>query len=111
MSIDPVAALQRAEVTAAEARRRLDATVSQLQARLDPKLLAREAKDVSTAAALAGVEQARRNPGIVAGAVGATGLFLLRGRIAAFFRHRRARKPVPAQPRSPAIPHYSEDRP
>lgn len=113
MTADPAADLRRAEVTAANARQQLDATVSQLQARLDPKLLMTEAKDAGTAAALAGVEQARRNPGIVAGAAGVVGLFLIRGRIAAFFRRRRARKPVPAQARShePApIIVSSEDR-
>ena len=111
---DPVADLHRAEVTAAEARRRLDRTVSQLQARLDPKLLAQEAKDRGTAVALAGADTAKRNPGVVAGAAGVLVLFLARGRIAAALRRRRARKPVPAQPRShavPATPLPSEDMP
>lgn len=94
------AELRRAEDAAAEARRRLDGTVAELQARLDPKLLAQEAKDAGTAAALAGVESARRNPGIVAGIAAAAGLFLARGRIRTALRRRRARKPVPASPRT-----------
>lgn len=101
---DPVADLHRAEETAAEARRRLDRTVSQLQARLDPKLLAQEAKDRGTAVAIAGADTAKRNPGVVAGAAGAVVLFLLRGRITAALRRRRVRKPVPAQPRTYAQP-------
>lgn len=101
---DPVADLHRAEETAAEARRRLDRTVTQLQARLDPKVLAQEARDRGTAAALAGADTAKRNPGLVAGAAGALVLFLVRGRIAAALQRRRARKPVPAQPKSHAQP-------
>jgi hypothetical protein len=101
---DPVGNLHRAEATAAEARRRLDRTVSQLQSRLDPKVLAAEAKDRGTAVALAGADSAKRNPGVVAGAAGAILLVLVRGRIARALRRRRARKPVPAQARSHAQP-------
>ena len=101
---DRVADLHRAEVTAAEARRRLDRTVSQLQSRLTPKVLAQEAKTRGTAVALAGADSAKRNPGVVAGAAGAILLVLIRGRIARALRRRRARKPVPAQARSHAQP-------
>lgn len=102
---DPVSDLHRAEVTAEEARRRLNQTVSQLQSRLDPKVLANDAKERGTAVALAGADSAKRNPGIVAGAAGAFLLFLARGRIRAALRRRKARRPVPAQARAhPAQP-------
>jgi hypothetical protein len=91
-------AAAEAEVTAA--RLRLSGTVSDLQARLDPSVLADEAKQAGLTAVTAGVEGARRNPGVVAAAVAATGLMLARHRIAGIFRRRRARKPVPAAPRS-----------
>jgi hypothetical protein len=93
---DPVQQLADAELRAAAARDDLSGTVARLQARLDPKLLAREAKEAGTAAALAGVDSARRNPGIVAGAVGAATLLLARHRIASLFR--RKPKRVPAAP-------------
>lgn len=102
---DPKQDLFTAEADAALARQRLSGTVAQLQARLDPKLLAEEAKDAGFSAARAGVDGARRNPGIIAGAVAATGLFLARHRIARLFR--RKPKPLPAQPRTspPKGPH------
>lgn len=99
---DPAANLRRAEVTAAEARARLDGTVAELQTRLDPGRLAQEAKEAGSAVAIAGVEQARRNPGVVAGAMAALGLFLARGKIAGMVRRRRAHRKVPAAPRSPS---------
>lgn len=96
---DPATRLLAAEADAALARERLSTTVGQLQARLDPQLLARDAQAVGTAAGLAAIDGARRNPGAVAGAVAAIGLFLARHRIGAFRRHRKASKPLPAQPK------------
>lgn len=95
---DPARHLLDAEAQAAEARERLSVTVSQLQARLDPKLLAKEARDASAAAARAGVDQARRNPGVIAGALGAAVLLLVSRSIRNMRRRRRAHRPVPAQP-------------
>jgi hypothetical protein len=97
---DPKIDLAAAEAEAAAARLRLSGTVSDLQARLDPQLLVEEARQVGLTAVSAGVDGARRNPGVVAAAVAATGLLLARHRIAGVFRRRRARKPVPASPRS-----------
>jgi len=96
----PRSDLAVAEAEAAAARLRLSGTVSDLQARLAPSLLAEEAKQVGLTAVNAGMDGARRNPGVVAAAVAATGLLLARHRIAGIFRRRRARKPVPAAPRS-----------
>lgn len=96
---DPATTLAAAQADAALARERLSGTVSQLQERLDPQLLVREAQAVGTAAGRAAVDGARRNPGTVAGAVAAVGLLLVRHRIIGFWRHRKASKPVPAQPR------------
>lgn len=115
---DPAHRLIDAERDAAQARERLSTTVSQLQARLDPKLLAREAKDAGTAlareakdagtaAALAGVEQARRNPAAVAAAAGVAMLLLSIRPIRAALRRRRASRPVPAQPISHSTPPVS----
>lgn len=96
---DPVTRLSAAEAEAALARERLNATLGQLQERLDPQLLAREAQAAGTAAGRAAIDGARRNPGVVAGAVAAVGLLLARHRISGFWRHRKASKPLPAQPK------------
>lgn len=95
---DPKQDLFTAEAEAEQARQRLSGTVAQLQARLDPKLLAGDAKEAGLSVARAGADGARRNPGIIAGAVAATGLFLARHRIARLFR--RKPKPLPARPRT-----------
>jgi hypothetical protein len=96
----PAIRLKAAEAEAAAARERLSGTVSALQNRLDPSLLADEAKAAGTAATLAAVDGARRNPAAVAGIVGALGLFIARHRLVARWRHRKASKPLPAQPRA-----------
>lgn len=96
--------LAAAEAQAVEARARLSATWTDVQARLDPKLLADEARDASTAAAFAGLEQMRRNPSLVAGIAGLFGLLLAGRQIAAVRRRRQRRKPVPAQVRSASSP-------
>ena len=96
----PAARLHAAEADAAAARERLSGTVAAIQERLDPAVLADEAKAAGTAATLAAVDGARRNPAAIAGLVGALGLFLARHRITTRWRHRKASKPVPAQPRA-----------
>lgn len=96
---DPATRLLAAEADAALARERLSNTVGQLQDRLDPHLLAREAQAAGAAAGRAAVEGARRNPGAVAGAVATVGLFIARHRLFGLWRHRRASKPLPAQPK------------
>lgn len=104
---DPTHDLAAAELRAAAARDRLSGTVAQLQARLDPKLLAREAKEAGTAAALDAVDRARRNPGVVAGAVGATTLLLARHRLAKLFFRRKPRR-VPAAPIDHSAPRRTD---
>lgn len=92
--------LAAAEAQAIEARTRLSATWTDVQTRLDPKLLADEARDAGTAAAFAGIEQVRRNPSLVAGIASLSGLLLLGRQIATVRRRRQRRKPLPAQVRS-----------
>lgn len=96
---DPAGRLLAAKADAELARERLSDTVGQLQERLDPQLLVREAQTVGTAAGLAALDGARRNPRAIAGVVAAIGLFLARHRIGAVRRHRKASKPLPAQPK------------
>ena len=96
---DPAAALLAAEADAALARERISGTVAQLQERLAPQLLLREAQLAGTAAGRTAVDGARRNPGAVAGAIAVVGLLLARRRISRFWRHRKASRPLPAQPR------------
>jgi ElaB/YqjD/DUF883 family membrane-anchored ribosome-binding protein len=71
-----------AAVNAEEARARLSATLSELQARIAPSTLANDAIDEirsrSMELADGATQLARRNPVAVAGAVAAGGLFLAR---------------------------------
>lgn len=90
--------LVAAELEVAEARARLSGTVAQLQERLDPKVLADDARQAGLDAVNAGVDGAKRHPGIVAGAIAAVGLLFARRGIADALRRRRARRPVPASP-------------
>lgn len=91
-------------VTAAEqratlAKERLMGTVHQLQAKLQPKALVREAAQAAADKGQQAAQVAKDNPLPIAGAVAVTGLFLLRHRIASLFR-RKKRLTVPAQARS-----------
>jgi len=90
---DSVTRLALAEAEAIVARERLSTTLTTIQARLDPKTLARTAArdvaDRSGAVAMAGVDTAIRNPGAVAGVTAVAGLFLARHRIAALFGRNR----------------------
>ncbi|WP_298092858.1 DUF3618 domain-containing protein [uncultured Sphingomonas sp.] len=97
MSDEPVRHLADAEAQAAAARERLSHTVGQLQARLDPKLLAREAREAGLQAARSGVDNARRNPGVVAGATGLLGLFLVRKPLCRLLRRRPKNTDIPAK--------------
>ena len=89
---DPVSRLAAAEAQAALARERLHFSLGALQARLEPKRLAREARrglsDAGLAATQRTADAARRNPGALAGLVAVAGLFLGRHRIAGLFRRR-----------------------
>jgi hypothetical protein len=88
--IDPVTRLAAAEANATAARERLSATVTELQQRLNPRRLAREAvSDMADAGSLA-ADSAGRNPGALAGAVAIAGLFLARHRVAHLFGRPRA---------------------
>lgn len=98
---DPAADIQAAERRAAAARERLTDDLHKLQIKLNPKTLARDvarsaadaglnaarsAADAGQTAAHHGLDYARTNPTPIAGAVAATGLFLLRHRIVRLFR-------------------------
>lgn len=101
---DPAADIAAAERREAEARERLTETLHELQAKLNPKALAREGArkvaDAGQSAASRGADVARRNPAPVAGAAALGVLFLARRRIAGLFR-RKKKLSVPAQARSP----------
>lgn len=97
---DPAADVQAAEARAAAAKERLSDDVHRLQAKLAPKALARDAAQAASDKGQDAMRAARANPLPVAGAVGATVLFLLRHRIAALFR-RKKKLTVPAQAKAP----------
>jgi Protein of unknown function (DUF3618) len=96
LSSDPATAnLALAEARAAAARERLNRTIGALQAKLDPRLLAREAMDgltdSGTKALRTSVDTAKTHPEVVAG-VGALAIaWLGRHRIASLFRRRNRR--------------------
>lgn len=102
---DPVQRLAEAEIEATAARERLSSTLARLQVRLSPKRLARKAMrdvaDKGSAAAVAGVEGAKRNPGALAGVTALAGLFLARHRIADLVRDARGKT---KKTRADAIP-------
>ena len=105
MSTDPaVPEVVLAEVRVAEARKRLGETVSTLQTRLDPRVVAREAVDGLTAssekALRSGVETARAYPSAVTTGVTIAIAVLARGRILNLFKRRRSVKRDPATARA-----------
>ncbi|MES2055754.1 MAG: DUF3618 domain-containing protein [Pseudomonadota bacterium] len=71
-----------ARMRSAEARQRLAGTLVELQARLNPKALAREAiqelKEAGQEVVREGLETAKRHPLTLAGAATAVGIFLAR---------------------------------
>jgi len=93
MSGEPALRLAAAEAEAAIARERVALTLAKLQARLNPRVLARRAArdiaDKGGAAAQASLDTAQRNPGALAGATALAGLFLARHRIASLFGRKR----------------------
>lgn len=80
-----------------DARKKLAGTLSQVQARLNPRALAQEAvtgaRERGRELSQQGLATARRNPGVVAAILAAIGLFLARrwiaGRVLALVRGRR----------------------
>lgn len=102
---DPAEEIRAAEQREALARQKLTGTLQELQARLNPKALAREGArkvaDAGQSAASKGADVARRNPAPVAGAAAVGVLFLARRRIAGLFRRKKKKLTVPAQARSP----------
>lgn len=81
-AIDDAADLPLAKVRAEAARARLAATLVDLQARLNPKALAREAvgelKEAAQEIARDGLDSLKRHPVTLAGAAAAIGLFMAR---------------------------------
>ena len=106
---DAVAAIAAAERRAALARERLAGNLHKLQVKLSPKTLARDAArsaaEKGQTAAENGLDYALANPVPIAGAVAATGLFLLRKRIARLFRRKHT---VPAQAKSHPSPRFDQ---
>lgn len=90
---DTPSSLAVAEANATLARERLSSTFGLLQAKLNPKVIARDAAqglaEAGTSAAKSGVETAKRNPGAVAGITALAGLFLARHKLGALFGRKR----------------------
>lgn len=84
--------LMKAELERDAARARVTQTLGDLQERLNPKTLARNAaRDLTEAGSVIadkGAHTLKRNPGAVAGATAVAGLFLARHRIAGLFRRK-----------------------
>lgn len=92
-----------AEARVAAARARLSGTVETLQIRLDPRTIARDTvesiADSGERAIRSGVDTARRNPGLIAGAAALIGLWLAREKVQALVIDvlpKRPRRPKPA---------------
>ena len=87
--------LSLAEAEALAARARLAATVEILQARLDPKTVAKKAThDIAVAsekAARIGADAVMENPGKSAGVAAVIGLFLMRKPLMSLMHRRRDR--------------------
>jgi len=93
-STDPVVI---AEARAKIARARLDDSVAALRERVDPRTIGRNAFDGLREQGEAAVAVARRNPRIVAGALAAAGLLIVRRPVLALFRRRRKDTKVVAE--------------
>lgn len=86
--------LAAAERDAAAARERIGVTVAQLQARLDPRVLARSAQREAGHAAQVSLDAARQRPQLVAGVATALGLWVIgRPLLRLLRRPRGAEKP------------------
>lgn len=99
-AIDDAADLALAKVRAEAARARLAATLVDLQARLNPKALAREAvgelKEAAQEIARDGLDSLKRHPVTLAGAAAAIGLFMARRPIRQFIEGDPDETPEPA---------------
>lgn len=109
MSSDPQAAtVSLAEQRAAAARQRLTHSVAAVQARLDPRVLARDAADTlqerGERALRMGVQSARANPDRVMWATALILGWLTRKRIAAALSTKRQRKAETAAQLARSIP-------
>ena len=82
----------KATADAQAARDRLSRDVAALQDRLDPKLLAQEAKDRLTDTGVSVAETAKRNPAPFAGGAALLALLLIRKPVGRVLRRRRNRK-------------------
>ncbi len=91
---DPLSSVSiaKAELDRDQARARVTQTLGQLQDRLNPRTLARNAArdltEAGTVIADKGAHTLKRNPGAVAGATAVAGLFLARHRIFNLFRRK-----------------------
>jgi ElaB/YqjD/DUF883 family membrane-anchored ribosome-binding protein len=98
-AIDDAADLPLAKARAEAARARLAGTLVDLQARLNPKALAREAvgelKEAAQEMARDGLESLKRHPLTLAGAAAAIGLFMARGPLRQFIEGDSDETPEP----------------
>jgi len=98
-AIDEATDLASAKVRAQEARARLAETLVDLQARLNPKALAREAvgelKEAAQEIARDGLDNLKRHPLTLAGTAAAVGLFLARGPIGQLIKGDGDETPAP----------------
>lgn len=90
---DPAQRLLDAQAESAAARDRVARSLANVQAKMNPRRIARRAvrdvTDAGTNAAEIGIDTVRRYPITLTGAVAAAGLFLARHRIASLFRRIR----------------------
>lgn len=101
----PVIRLAAAEVDVAAAKDRLSDTVARLQAKLDPKLLAREATDEARRVGNKGAALARDNREVLGGLAAGVLLYLLGRPLLGLFRRRKYPKPQrAAKPMSATAP-------
>lgn len=98
---DPALARSQAEA----ARSQLTGTLVEIQARLKPNALAREAmgelKGTAQKLALSGAQGLKRHPLAVTGGVAALGLFLARGPLLRLFNAYRDETPPPSKSLKP----------
>ena len=98
---DPALARSQAEA----ARSQLAGTLVEIQARLKPKALAREAmgelKGTAQSLARSGAAGVKRHPLAVTGGVAALGLLLARGPLLRLFNHYRDETPPPSESLKP----------
>lgn len=85
--------LAAARAQAREAKARLDETAGALRDRVDPRTIAKHAAEGLREQGEAAAAVAQRNPGVVAAALTAAGLLLVRRPVMALFR--RKKKSVP----------------